>query len=1032
MPTSTRTSTRGTSDVVDIDDEALHPTTNTNHHITNSSIRPQSVRKYQQQQKQKRRPATGVDIDYSDSDTTPRTPPPYGASNDGGAGAAQDEMDEDYGYGAGDADGEGVEGEGDGEGEAGGSKAGWGWGWAGGMGVATWKWYEVLTIVAFSCCACVIVAAVCVVPLYTTSMYDSLVSRTRATLSGTATDAAQQIGERLDSYRLMLEMYTEAVVSEMYRNVSVEKRASPSCFGYGSLLGVRPVYYENSSECNLGLSCFGTEHLQPGDDGYEKMMSKITLLMWGQTPYPNEMATSFMNKYLISGLAVIIGGFARMSPWFDLRNVSQAIIDTFMGMQKYMGLTEPTWTPPLFDPFVGRGGWKTRFYAPVYNAGNLSGLSALQLYIGETVAYMDTVSNLMPYDGYALITSNDGTLLAIPERGWSDWSLGNENFNFTREMEQNSFDPQFWNIFTNEQFASIGIPVNNSIIQSGGSNATGCCEVMLNGKDTIISWSQIPTANWIVIAVLDKDEALSAQQAALTRIITISVIMACIVLIVSVSIAIYIGVKRQYSHLSNKVADLHMKLEEAEQQLTKLKVTGDDVAVTALSSGLDKVTTVISRLTLHPDQGLNPDDIEVLKLANMLLMTRNFATIKPQSELTENQHQFILDCGMQVDERTSEFKKIHTKQSTRHHLRSNGRSANTSFSGISFTRSLEESDIYTHVMDDIPSLHDWSFDVFSVDKQVLANKQNLLSAVGLNLLSEHRLLPHHSPSLHLDVAKFLSFTEKLKEGYTEHTNPFHNYLHAADVTQAMNVLLQMAIQSSAEFEACLSPLDKLACIIATLSHDYKHPGVNNNFLKATVNPIYIHYGDAVLERMHAASALEVLFFQPECRALHKLGVDDQLQVHSTVMSLILATDMAKHIDIMETMKSLGVGTRTTTAALFTSKADPQFVKSNKMLVLQVLMKISDLSNVIRDWPVCKQWTFNLVNEFKGQGEEEKRQGIPTSKFMDGSTTPQEMQNTFIPLIVIPLLKTITTLFPNFDILEKRAWENLENWRTMAS
>ncbi|KAH3698756.1 3'5'-cyclic nucleotide phosphodiesterase [Pelomyxa schiedti] len=149
--------------------------------------------------------------------------------------------------------------------------------------------------------------------------------------------------------------------------------------------------------------------------------------------------------------------------------------------------------------------------------------------------------------------------------------------------------------------------------------------------------------------------------------------------------------------------------------------------------------------------------------------------------------------------------------------------------------------------------------------------------------------------------------------------------------------------------------------------------------------------------MHAASALEVLFFRQQCRALHKLSADDQLHVHSTVMSMILATDMAKHIDIMETMKSLGVGTRTTTAALFTTSGsgsgDPQSVKANKMLVLQVLMKIADLSNVMRDWPVCKQWTFNLVSEFKNQGEEEKRQGIPTSKFMDGSTTPQEMQNT---------------------------------------
>ncbi|KAH3698732.1 hypothetical protein Pelo_19874 [Pelomyxa schiedti] len=79
------------------------------------------------------------------------------------------------------------------------------------------------------------------------------------------------------------------------------------------------------------------------------------------------------------------------------------------------------------------------------------------------------------------------------------------------------------------------------------------------------------------------------------------------------------------------------------------------------------------------------------------------------------------------------------------------------------------------------------------------------------------------PTVKLDVPNFFGFTSQLKRGYSRHPNPYHNFLHAADVTQAMNVLLQMATQSSEEFASCLSPLDEIACVLAALSHDYRVP-----------------------------------------------------------------------------------------------------------------------------------------------------------------------------------------------------------------
>mmetsp|Transcript_1543 Transcript_1543/g.4465 ORF Transcript_1543/g.4465 Transcript_1543/m.4465 type:complete len:82 (+) Transcript_1543:932-1177(+) len=54
---------------------------------------------------------------------------------------------------------------------------------------------------------------------------------------------------------------------------------------------------------------------------------------------------------------------------------------------------------------------------------------------------------------------------------------------------------------------------------------------------------------------------------------------------------------------------------------------------------------------------------------------------------------------------------------------------------------------------------------------------------------------------------------------------YHNNIHAADVVQSLAALL-----SEAETCAELSPIERLAVLVAAVAHDLGHPGVNNDFL----------------------------------------------------------------------------------------------------------------------------------------------------------------------------------------------------------
>lgn len=56
-------------------------------------------------------------------------------------------------------------------------------------------------------------------------------------------------------------------------------------------------------------------------------------------------------------------------------------------------------------------------------------------------------------------------------------------------------------------------------------------------------------------------------------------------------------------------------------------------------------------------------------------------------------------------------------------------------------------------------------------------------------------------------------------------NPFHNSMHAADVAQSTNVLL-----NTPALEGVFTPLEVGGALFAACIHDVDHPGLTNQFL----------------------------------------------------------------------------------------------------------------------------------------------------------------------------------------------------------
>ncbi|KZC07930.1 High affinity cAMP-specific 3',5'-cyclic phosphodiesterase 7A [Dufourea novaeangliae] len=224
----------------------------------------------------------------------------------------------------------------------------------------------------------------------------------------------------------------------------------------------------------------------------------------------------------------------------------------------------------------------------------------------------------------------------------------------------------------------------------------------------------------------------------------------------------------------------------------------------------------------------------------------------------------------------------------------------------------------------------------------------------------------------------------IEEGYHS-TNPYHNSTHATDVTQAMHCFLQ-----EKKIRMHLTNLEIMASLIAAVTHDLDHPGVNQPFLVATSNHLAALYQNtSVLENHHWRSAIGCLL---------ESGVSDQLpanvrpELQRHISSLILATDITRQQEFLVRFKHYLDENR-----LEMKRAE------DRHFILQIALKCADISNPCRPWDISRKWSYKVCEEFFRQGDYERRLNLPVTPLCDRHTTSiPKIQIGFIKFVVTPL------------------------------
>ncbi|KAG7488299.1 hypothetical protein MATL_G00033330 [Megalops atlanticus] len=298
----------------------------------------------------------------------------------------------------------------------------------------------------------------------------------------------------------------------------------------------------------------------------------------------------------------------------------------------------------------------------------------------------------------------------------------------------------------------------------------------------------------------------------------------------------------------------------------------------------------------------------------------------------------------------------------------------------------------------------WSFDVFALND---ASGDHALKFIFYELLTRYDLINRFK----IPISALVSFVEALEVGYSKHKNPYHNLMHAADVTQTIHYLLLKTGMVN-----WLTELEIFAMIFAAAIHDYEHTGTTNNFHIQTRSDTAILYNDrAVLENHHVSAAYRLLQDDDEMNILYNLSKDDWRELRTLVVEMVLATDMSCHFQQIKAMKNF--------------LQQPEGIDKPKALSL--LLHTADISHPAKNWNLHHRWTTSLLEEFFRQGDKEAELGLPFSPLCDRkSTMVAQSQIGFIDFIVEPTFTVLTDMTEKIvtPLIEEASRSDLAGFR----
>ncbi|XP_041841342.1 cGMP-specific 3',5'-cyclic phosphodiesterase isoform X2 [Melanotaenia boesemani] len=256
----------------------------------------------------------------------------------------------------------------------------------------------------------------------------------------------------------------------------------------------------------------------------------------------------------------------------------------------------------------------------------------------------------------------------------------------------------------------------------------------------------------------------------------------------------------------------------------------------------------------------------------------------------------------------------------------------------------------------------------------------------------------------------------VKKNYRKNV-AYHNWRHAFNTAQCMFALLK-----SGRLQNNMSDLEVLALMIATLSHDLDHRGVNNSYIQRSDHPLAQLYCHSTMEHHHFDQCLMILN-SPGNQILSALSLEEYKATLKMIERAILATDLALYMKRRE--------------EFFELTKNNQFVwvdEHHRDLLRSMLMTACDISAITKPWPVQKRVAELVATEFFEQGDKERQElNIEPIDLMNREKRDKipSMQVSFIDAICIQLYETLAGMSEYCSPLLEGCQKNRQHWKGLA-
>ena len=302
---------------------------------------------------------------------------------------------------------------------------------------------------------------------------------------------------------------------------------------------------------------------------------------------------------------------------------------------------------------------------------------------------------------------------------------------------------------------------------------------------------------------------------------------------------------------------------------------------------------------------------------------------------------------------------------------------------------------------------------------------------------EHVLSSSELEGFSLSRPQLMTFLLETRRQYKhEREVHYHNWRHAVDVAQSifcfvLDVRLCPPLESDGRdnkrfhaIERMLRPVDALILLVSAIGHDVGHPGVNNAFLIACNHPLAQTYNDkSVLENYHCAAYSQLL-------RRHWPSLNNIPGFRAKMISTILATDMQRHFEYMGSLGELKAKVQSSEPVV--DNWSDKDRDNSRELIMALLLKAADISNVARPFDISARWAKILMNEFARQGELESELQIPTCLFggppdKEDIMAAAQSQKGFMSLFGFPLFSGIAEIMPSVSCSIRELENNRNVW-----